>query len=131
MDGKWFAPRGLCFLLGRALSARVLRCLGPLLERALLLAFDNGWWRWQWRRNWRTSLALLALCDREKLGNALVETSELLEKLCELPTKRGILLSQRVQLVHERVQITLGDLCRSSCLLFRVEGGGTSHAVQR
>jgi hypothetical protein len=28
--------------------------------------------------------------------------------------KRRILLSQRFELVHRRVQITLGDLCRSS-----------------
>ena len=83
-------------------------------------------------------LTLFALRYCEKLADSLVEASELLdelrillEKLCQLPTLLGILLSQRFQLVHRRVQITLGDLCRSSCPLFRAEAAGTNRAAQR
>ena len=86
----------------------------------------------------RARLALLALRYGEQLGDALVEASELLdelrillEKLRELSTLLRIFSSQRFQLVHRRVQITLGDLCRSSCLLFRVEAVGTSRAARR
>jgi len=137
VGGKRFAPGRRCFLLGRALRARFLGRLGTLVERALLLAFDNGWWRWWRRRDRRTSLALLALRYREKLADSLVEASKLrhelrilLQKLCELSTLLGIFSSQRLQLVHRRVQITLADLCRSSCPLFRAEAVGTSRAAQ-
>src|SRR6478609_9427065 len=101
MTGKWFATGRLCLLL-RALGGGFLGCLGTLFERALLLAFNSGRWR-GWRScNRRTSLALFALRYGEKLGNALVKTRELIKKLCELAAKRGILLSQRFQLVHRR-----------------------------
>ena len=70
-------------------------------------------------------LALLRVQSAWQLGDTLVEASQLLdelriltEKLCELSTLVRILLSQRFQLVHRRVQITLGDLCRSSSLFF-------------
>jgi hypothetical protein len=49
----------------------------------------------------------------------------------ELIAKRGILSSQRFQLVHRRVQITLGDPCRSSSLLFQDEVAGTSRVARR
>ena len=62
---------------------------------------------------------MLALRYGKQLGNALVETSDLLDELRELATLLRILSSQRFQLVHRRVQIILGDLCRSSFLLFR------------
>jgi hypothetical protein len=51
--------------------------------------------------------------------------------LRELSTLLGILSPQRFQLVHRRVQITLGDLCRSSSLVSRAWVGGTSRAAQR
>jgi hypothetical protein len=51
--------------------------------------------------------------------------------LRELSTLVRILLSQRFQLVHRRVQITLGDLCRSSSLFSRAEAAGTSRGALR
>ncbi|HEY5377538.1 MAG TPA: hypothetical protein VIK01_27855 [Polyangiaceae bacterium] len=100
--GKWFAPGGLCLLLRCAVVARFLGRLGAILECSLLLARDDGRWR-GWRHcRWRTRLTLLALRYCEKLADSLVEASELLdelrilvEKLCELQTLLGILLSQR------------------------------------
>ena len=56
---------------------------------------------------------------------------ELLDELGDLLALRGILSSQRFQLVHRRVQITLGDLCRSSSPFSAVEAAGTSRAARR
>jgi hypothetical protein len=81
---------------------------------------------------------LLALRHGEQLGDALIQPRELLDQLrillddpSNLITKRRILSSQRFQLVHRRVQITLRDLCRSSFLLFRDEVAGTSRVALR
>ena len=69
----------------------------------------------------RAGLALLSLRYGQQLGDAVVEPRELLDELSillgdlrELSTQLGILLSQRFQLIHRPVEITLGDPCRSS-----------------
>ncbi len=136
--GERFATGRLCLLPLGGLDRRLLGCLGTLLERKPLLPLDDGW---SCRRRClprRAGLALLALRYGEQLGDTLVEASQLLhelrillEKLSELSTLLRILLSQCFELVHKRVQITLGDLCRSSSLFSRAEGAGTSRGVRR
>jgi hypothetical protein len=51
--------------------------------------------------------------------------------LRELSPLLGILLPQRFQLVHRRVQIILGDLCRSSSSFFRDAAAGTRPVAPR
>ena len=121
-----------------ALDFGLLGRLGSLVERPPLLALDDGRGCGRRRFGRRTGLALLTLRYGEQLGDTLVEASQLLdelriltEKLCELSTLVRILLSQRFQLVHRLVQITLGDLCRSSSLFFRAEVAGTSRGALR
>ncbi len=138
MAGERLAPGGLRLLFRRTLSNRLLGRLGALFERAPLFALDNGRRR-RWRsRDGHLGLALLALRYSEQLADALVEARELLDELSilldelrELSTLLGILLPQRFQLVHRRVQITLGDLCRSSSALSRDEVAGTSRAARQ
>lgn len=79
---------------------------------------------------------MFALRYDEQLGDALVEAcelgdelSDLLALLRELSVERRILFPQRVELVHGRVEITLGDPCRSSFALFRGEVAGTTRAA--
>ena len=129
--GERFASSRLRLLFLGALDLGLFGCLGSLLERPLLLALDNGWGWGRRRLRRRPGLALFALRYCEQLGDPLVEARELLDELRDLLTKRGILMSQGFELVHRRVQITLGDLCRSSCLLFRVEAAGTSRGALR
>ena len=130
MTGERLTPGGLRFLLRGGLGLGFLGRFGSLLEGPPLLALDGR--RRGRRRLWRrTRLALLALRHSEQLGDTLVEACELLDQLGDLLTLRSILSSQRFQLVHRRVQITLGDLCRSSSLLFRAEAAGTSRGALR
>jgi hypothetical protein len=79
---------------------------------------------------------LFALRDGEQLGHALVEPRQLDDQLRDLrregfvlSTERRILFPQRLELVHGRVEIILGDPCRSSSALFRSEDAGTIRAA--
>jgi hypothetical protein len=116
--GERLAPGRLRLLFLGALDLALLGSLGPLLERPLLLALDDGWGSGCRYLRRCARLALLALRYGEKLGDTLIEACKLLDELGDLITKRGIVTSLRFVLAHRRVQITLGDLCRSSCLLF-------------
>ena len=82
---KRLAPSRLGLRLRRALGHGLVGRLGALFERALLLPFHNGRWHGRRQRDCRASLTLLALRYGEKLGNALVETRELLEKCASWP----------------------------------------------
>ena len=137
MAGQRLATGGLCLLLRWRLGGVLRRRLGTLLERAALITFDDGRRRRE-RRSRRGRLALFALRYGQQLGDAVVEARKLLDELAillndpgHLIAKRGILFSQRFQLVHRRVQITFGDLCRSSSLLFLAETADTSRAARR
>ena len=129
--GERLASCRLRLLFIGVLDFGLLGRLGSLVERPPLLALDDGRGCGRRRFGRRAGLALFALRYGEKLGDAVVEPSQLLDELRDLLAKRGIFSSQRFQLVHRRVQITLGDLCRSSSLLFRVEVGGTNLGALR
>ena len=134
--GQWLATGGFCLLLRGRLGGALGGRLGAFLERASLIILDDG--RRRERHSRCRRLALFALRYGEQLGDAVVEARELLDELAillndpgHLNAKRGILFSQRFELVHERVQITFGDLCRSSSLLFQAETVDTSRGVRR
>ena len=119
LEVSWqrFASGRLCLLFRRGPRLRLFGRLWALVESVPLGAFDDGRCGWRQRRGGSG----LALLYGEQLRDALVETRELLDELrtlpdesCELAALLGILSSQRFQVVHRRVQITLGDLCRSS-----------------
>ena len=127
--GDRLAPRGPRLLLRRRLGGGLVRGLGPLLESTPGFSLDDGWGS-GWRRSAGSrNFALLALRYREQLRDALGEPRELGEQLRDLRAELCILLAQRFQPVHGRVEIILGDPCRSPCVPFRIEAAGTSRAA--
>src|SRR5690606_38270943 len=111
MSRKRLAPGGLRFRLRRRLRRGLFGRPGALVECASLLALHDGWYDGRWSRGGRARLALLPLRYRKQLGDALVQSRELLDELSilldesgDLNAKRRVFIPQRFELVHRRVQ---------------------------
>lgn len=106
------APRRLRLRLRLRLFRHLLGSRRTLLEGAPSFALDGR--RCGGRTLLGRELSVLALRDREQLRHALVQPCELGDESTDLLAKLSVLSAQCLDLAHARVEIILGDLCRSS-----------------